>query len=284
MDHAARWASTNAHVLTPVDIEEETRESKEPGQLKFVSTVYTNPSTAEWIPRFFAGAAILQPIAAQTQSSKLASISKGSSDMSIPPGQKKIMELDDLMWLVDSHYRPAGAGESRWQSCSEFEEFAERYGRTEICYGNGDSKGLSLETPFGDDTVLIRLKTEQPHPELGSGLLVTLQLPHDLGESESRRLARIFNYQESLEHTFFPLIGSWCSFPSRPDMTGVAFSSFVPNFLFNLGLVPNLALWMMARANWIKEKFFPNLEDLPLPEILERRYRSYLEEPSGKSH
>lgn len=140
-----------------------------------------------------------------------------------------------------------------------------------MCFGSGSSGGLTLETPFGNDSFLIRLFTDQKHPQLGNGLLATLQVPYFPGRAEAERAAVLYNFPESISFTFFPIFGSWQVHEVGDDCVGPAFSSFIPNALYQPGLATNLALWMLGRARWIKEKNWPDVEDLTLAEIINRR-------------
>jgi len=60
---------------------------------------------------------------------------------------------------------------------------------------------------------------------------------------------------ESVFATFCPLLGSWCAHEARNETFGPAYSSFIPNALFQPGLVRNVAFWMMGRTRWFKENF-----------------------------
>jgi len=274
IDGLARFAPTYAFYSVPKKCPQEKHLLGSHGQMKFVTTVYINPSVSNWMARFLAGMAILQPIAAQNQAASVAEIIEGMVDESAPPGSSQNLPPDELMDLVNSNYRPAGSSESRWRGSAEFEQFARHYGRTEHLYGNASETGLTVETPIGDDTALIQLSSSVAHPVLGNGLACRLMLPFHFGEVQSRHLAEQLNFAEANEHTFFPLIGSWCSFPVRPELTSVAFNSFIPNLLFNQEMVPNLVLWLMARVEWVKRRFFQELKDMRLPDILEQRLES----------
>ena len=78
--------------------------------------------------------------------------------------------------MLSKIYVSEGNKPSRWNDTDEFGKFAENYGRSDGCFGNGDKSGLTLETPFGDNSALIRLMPGVKHPQLGSGLLVTIQI------------------------------------------------------------------------------------------------------------
>jgi hypothetical protein len=91
---------------------------------------------------------------------------------------------DGVLSVADEIYLPKGKEASRWAETSEFEEFAERLGRNDGCFGMGDSSGLTLETPFGENASLIRLQTTERHPYLGSGLLASLLTPLSRSDAE----------------------------------------------------------------------------------------------------
>jgi hypothetical protein len=165
---------------------------------------------------------------------------------------------------------PIGKEPSRWDGCDEFATFAQGYGRNDNCFGMGDRNGLTLETPFGEDSALIRLITNQAHPQLGNGLLATVQLPIVLEESEIAKLANELNWMEATSWTGFPLLGCWHSKIQGEDYM-VAFSAFIPNVLYMPLIATNTAFWMLHRARWVKDKRFPHLIDQPMVEILKRR-------------
>ena len=169
-------------------------------------------------------------------------------------------------------YVPSGQQDSRWIGQTEFSEFAEVYAQNDNCFGFGDDKGLSAETPFGSDTALIRLRTEEKHPHLGSGLLVTLQLPR-VGESgEIANECAYLNFLEALSWTGFPVFGSWHPHNSREGKDGLAFTTFVPNALYQRAIATNFALWMLGRARWVRETLWPDLQDKRMIDILEERF------------
>lgn len=236
----------------------------------FVSTAYVNDDTVGWLPRFLASMAIIQVIDAQIMGAEIAKMAGGEPDVSAPlPGQE-LLEPDEILQVGAAIYAPAGNDESKWIDTEEFESVAEQLGRSDLCFGMGDNGGLTLETPFGRDTALIRLQTDQKHPQLGNGLLATLRLPFFADQDEAVETALAFNLKEAGESTFFPLLGCWCTHESR-GAEGLAFSSFVPNALYQPNIATNVALWMLGRARWIKGSMWPNLEDLTMREIFENR-------------
>ena len=116
----------------------------------------------------------------------------------------KAIACSKILLREDMFYRPQGAAPSRWIDCNEFEKFAEQYGRSELCIARGGAHGLRLETPFGPDTVLVEFRTDEPHPELGHGLLITLHLPLVLTFQEAADEAFILNHLEARSWTDVP--------------------------------------------------------------------------------
>lgn len=94
-------------------------------------------------------------------------------------------------------YAPLGKKPSRWAGTNEFEKFVETWGRSDVCFGLADADGMTLETPFGNDSALIQFLTAEGYPQLGHGLLVTLQLPSDCDDPLiAARTAAQLNYFE----------------------------------------------------------------------------------------
>lgn len=233
------------------------------------TTAYIREETAAWLPQFLGRMAVLQPITAQFQADGLASVLHAephkSSDISKPNAPP-----DDILNVLSEVIEPIGREPSRWDGSEEFAAFAEQWGRNDNCFGMGDPAGLTLEAPFGADSALIRFLTDQPHPQLGNGLLATLQLPITTDALTVAKLANELNYMEANFWTGFPLIGCWHS-RMAGDNVGIAFTTFIPNVLYQPGIATNVAFWMLHRARWVRSERYPDLVDLPMIEILRSR-------------
>ena len=189
-----------------------------------------------------------------------------------PSGRNK--SPDEILEILDRIYIPEGNKPSRWNDSGEFGKFAEDYGSSDGCFGNGDKSGLTLEAPFGDDSALIRLLPSVKHPQLGSGLLVTIQLPFLATLEEIAKWSALLNYSEANCWTDFPQLGCWQphNIDSSEQKTALAHASFVPNAVYAAGLVTNFAFWSLGRVRWIRQEFWPKLEDKPMGEILKKRF------------
>lgn len=67
--------------------------------------------------------------------------------------------LEEILEVAAHAYVPIGNETNRWIGTEEFKSVVEDWGKSDLCFGFGDDQGLTLETPFGDDSALIRLMT-----------------------------------------------------------------------------------------------------------------------------
>jgi hypothetical protein len=109
------------------------------------------------------------------------------------------------------------------------------------CGGNENS-----EEP---NTVML-INTDEQHSLYGNGLHIRLMLPLELSEERAGHLGLELNNHERLEWIRAHMLGAWGI--SRGKLT---FYSFVPNTCYNPEILPNLALNMSLRAQWVNEHF-----------------------------
>lgn len=107
----------------------------------------------------------------------------------------------------------------------------------------------SVSAVTGDtDTALFQLIGEQPHPELGGGLLCRLQLTHI--SSDKKRLNQVcvqLNNMEMAAHDLPPHFGAWCI----GEHDNLAYISFYPNRMHDIsGIAINTGFWATSRAQW----------------------------------
>lgn len=263
--------STYSLVYPPQALLEASRSVDAPHDLELFSSVYIDPNLAGWLPNFLAQMAVMQPIDAELHGSSLPAMFGGGLP-AFEDGVKR-KELDDILNVAEQIFVPAGARPSKWSGSDEFVAFARDFGRSENCFANGDSTGLTAEVPFGNGSALIQLWTDQFHPNLGNGLLVTLLLPHKAADESDGGVAAL-NYLEARAWTEFPNFGCWHQRDTGSDR-GIlpAHSTFIPNALYRPDLIQNLALWEMARARWVRQTFYPDMQDRLMSDILEERFR-----------
>jgi hypothetical protein len=266
----SRFASTYALVYPPADLWR-TIESKPDARLSFSSSAYISPHNIDWLPDLLARMSIIQPINAQIQAQNVTSmLGSGLPDITRPDILKDA-GLADILDVVRQFYAPLGADPSKWVGTGEFEEFVQRWGESQTCFGTSDACEMTLQTPFGDYSAWIRFITSDRHPQLGNGLRATLQLPYSADKLEIVRHVAELNFHECMSWTNFPQLGCWHPNKSYEGGESVAFTLFVPNLLYQPGLATQIAFWFLQRARWARERIVPQMADLPMIEILRRR-------------
>lgn len=266
----SRFAPSYAWVFTPPEVQEQ-YELHADGVLKFRSSVYLREDTAGWLPEFLGRMAILQPIQAEVQAEAAVSLVKGQVDCSLPRDNASPDYRDEVLDVAGAIYVPAGREESRWIGTDEFMTTASRFGRQDMCFGMGDATGLTLETPIGTSSALIRLRTDVPHPALGKGLLSSVQLPFWQDETKTVEDAMWYNFFQSVFWSDVPQLGSWHPRQVADGQYCAASGTFYPNALYMEWLATNAALWQLGLARWIKERFHTDLVDQTMAQILESR-------------
>lgn len=243
------------------------------GKIGFKSSAYIRPETAGWLPSFFARLVVMQPIDAERLgAAEFLRILGGEADLSGPRTSGPDHPIDDILNVAQVVFAPSGQESSRWSGSDEFGDIAERFGRNEMSFGNGSPEGLTLETPFGTSSALIRCRHDVKHPALGSGLLTSIQLPVFDGYEATWETCMWLNFFASTSWTDAPVLGSWHPKEVQTGKFSPSYGAFVPNALYAPGVASNMALWSLGLARWARQALWPDLEDLPMREILEARF------------
>jgi hypothetical protein len=225
------------------------RDAADPATLKLHTSVFVHPDTATQYLRIFQPAVVLQAEAAYRTAALVAKNVGGTPAVSPHPASGFRESPDELLALPRLLVEQGGDS-SAWKG-PELEHLAELFQRPPCLMANGDEEGLTAEFPFLGGSSLLTLVTTEPHPALGSGLLMLLRIPGGGPPAECASLAVRLNALEKKQFTRTHFAGSWCS-----DDGGAAYVSFVPNLVHANGLLTNLASSMVVRARWVAEKVF----------------------------
>jgi hypothetical protein len=251
------------------------------GTIEFHSATYVRPETAGWLPALFARLAIMQPIDAQRTAETIAEILGGSANKSGVRVASGSTGIDDVLNVAQAVFAPAGQVSSKWAGSEEFAAIAERFGQSDLSFGTGGPDGLTLESPFGKSSSLIRLHHDIKHPALGSGLLGTIRLPVFESLDASTSTCMWLNFFCSQHWTDAPIHGTWHPQEIRKGEFSPAYGMFVPNALYSDGLATNAALWNLCLARWARLTLWPDLQDDTMLDILNARMQ-HLEEIGEK--
>ena len=148
----------------------------------------------------------------------------------------------------------------------EFDAIAQSF-RAQGFFANFSSEGMVVEFPWDDDvinsmahhyelierdsgaegrTILCSLNVREKHPNLGPGLLCTLQLPVNFAEEE--QLVTVVNRLNSFEiqaADMPPFLGAWCA---DFQLNCPTYAAFFPNELCLPELPMTVATWMGHRG------------------------------------
>jgi hypothetical protein len=151
-----------------------------------------------------------------------------------------------------------GSAPNRWVATGEFQRIADRRDRSDHCVCAADNGGLVLEAHLGDGnySAMIRLSTDQKHPQLGNGLHGALTLP-TAGDMKSivDRCAGL-NLIETM-WTGIPQFGCWFPVSLENDQASIQFASFIPNALYGEGIADLTVVWLYQRARWVAQREYP---------------------------
>lgn len=149
-----------------------------------------------------------------------------------------------------------GGPRSKWSE-AEFSRVNDYLSSHCICTSDGSgftaefglSEGALSAANFDTDTALFQLQAEEQHPELGSGLMALLQMPHEIPDGQQLlQVCEQLNLMEMAPFGLPPHFGAWC--PGRRG-NNPAYVSFYLNALHAASdLAVNAAFWAKTRAHW----------------------------------
>jgi prepilin signal peptidase PulO-like enzyme (type II secretory pathway) len=230
-------------------------------QILLHSAAYFHAENSPWLKHLFLAAVGLQVADAHIKTDGLAQIFGGEPDVSAHPQSGPRRNPDEILNVIGATFAPAGTGPSPWTE-SDFKTTAEMIPRPWVLATSG-ATGLTAEFPFEGDrpaliagraeTTLLTASTTERHPQLGSGLLLRLELPLNLTQQDCADATWTLNSLEASEETHTHALGAWSigpAAPGRPDTYSAVFVSFVPAVVYRKGLLDALALAMAVRAKW----------------------------------
>jgi hypothetical protein len=215
-----------------------------------------------WLQPLFLAAVGLQVADAHIKADRLARVLGGEPDVSAHPRSGPRRDPDDILNVIAAVISPVGADASPWTE-ADFKTTAEMRPRPWVL-ATADASGMTAEFSFagdlpagiagGPETALLTVSSTDRHPQLGSGLLLRLQLPFNLSKEKGSDVAWMLNVLEATEETNTHALGAWClgSAPLvHPDANPVTFVSFIPAAAYRKGLLDVLSIEMAIRTRWV---------------------------------
>ena len=274
--------------------------SSETRRIRFHSAACFHAGNRSWLQALFLAVVALQAADAHIKADQLARVLGGEPDVSAHPTSGARREPDDMLNVIASLFAPRGAGASPWTEV-DFKATADMQPRP-WALATAGTTGMTAEFPFTGDlpvmlvrraeTALLTASSTERHPQLGSGLLLRLQLPINFPLNRGSDIALTLNILESVETTNTHTLGAWClgpTPPNRADGHTLTFVSFLPAAAYRKGLLDVLAMDMAIRTGWVTrtllgdgatkistpEQVAEALRSASRPEHLERSRETY---------
>ncbi|MBS1716041.1 MAG: hypothetical protein JST30_17070 [Armatimonadetes bacterium] len=236
-------------------------------QCTFSGPVYDQPSDTfrlfcgvyatndqEWLKRTFASAVALQMSQAHEMARRLSALFHATLATSAHPHVGFRVEPDPLIADPGRGTLTSGDPQSVWTTDPSWQQAGwvmEREARRfELLPGSG----LRAEFDWvcgGQDSMVLEIRTDEPHPVLGHGLHVTLSVPMHLSVDAIGHLVLDLNTYEKTEYKRCHTLGSWCGHQGK-----LAFREFVPNGLYAPEYLEEVCVNMCTRAIWTNEWFW----------------------------
>ena len=232
------------------------------GTLALRCSVFVHAETFHWLQPLFLHAVALQAARAPGLARRLGQQLNLEPVRSSHPTSGPRPEADWLLSVVDSVYQPAGMQPPPFTR-ADFDRALEMQPRPWIVASSTDAGFIghlpygrsilsNLAETAGADTAALYALPVDHHPELGSGVVFALVLPHAAGRRIGDEQAAALNLTETREWTRSHLLGSW----QRDESGRLAFQTFLPSaacvrYAPGQGLIEAMLLSLAVRAAWV---------------------------------
>jgi hypothetical protein len=242
--------------LSAIVLDPETR------RLSYRCSAYFHAENVEWLKLLFAMAVTHQVADAHARIGSLARTMGGQVTVSAHPRSGPRAAPDDMLNIIENFYVPAGRAPCRVTE-ADFQQLLNSPLSRMWVLATGGRTGLTAEIPFYGDTpalnaarggrsapgtALLQVSTDQPHPQLGNGVLIRLTLP----VANEHGLANALNLAEPREFAGCHFLGSWCSAPPSQG-GGPTFVTFLPSMAATPDVLGALIMSSGLRAKWARE-------------------------------
>lgn len=221
---------------------------------KLHCSVFVSEESAGHLRKAFAAAVALQAAEAHRIAQDLSVRMHAVPASSAHPVSGIRSTADPILQRAPEFFRPAGAMPPRWSGVAEWRDVELMLEREAQTFTSNHATEFSAQFAFeavpGALTTL-SATCHEPHPMLGNGLHFTLAIPLPLPADRAAHMALELNNHEREQWKRSHMLGSWCLHEDK-----LAFRSFIPNALYNPELLPQVAVNMAVRAQWVNEYFY----------------------------
>ena len=231
-------------------------------------TAIVHEDNVGWVSKLLATAAVLQNTGAHSRARAVAEMLGAEPAVSAHPVSGERPEPDDILGVPQHVFAPAGEGTSAFVGAltQDLQAFLPQFN----LLGFSDANGFTCELPFSGsmpvvatvglappgaehekpETALLRIFPDIPHPQLGHGALLIMQLPVKFAKERVASAVNQLNLLEATGDVLTSLLGAWCPDVSNHAGDGVAFNAFLPSILAEPNLLENAILIQARRSRF----------------------------------
>jgi hypothetical protein len=224
----------------------------------------------DWRPRLLASQFLIQLIHAEEQARDLAKSLDARLAVSNHPLRGRRWRPDEMLGAVREVILPGSSGVNRFADQFEFDTIYEEAQKGNAASLGATGTGLCVELAFGTGTALLTLDALGPHPLIGQGLGVFIQLPIQADFEGCARLAAWLNRKEAAGELLAPGIGAW-SARKHGQSYVVAHMSFIPNVLHQQGLSIDAARTAAIKIRAVNALLNPGVPEPAVWEVVAKR-------------
>ena len=222
------------------------------------SSVFAEEDNIHWISKLFSAAVTLQVVEAKAIAAHLAVSNRAAAAISGHPTAGLREEPDKLLGTALGYFTTGGAQDCRWIDVDEWKKVDWAMERQALDYEMTPGRQLTARFFWAADesqTIDLAISTDEPHEVLGNGLHFTLMIPLRVSAQHIAQMALELNENERANWHTSHMLGSWCS-----HYDSLAFRLFIPNALYQVGILEEIAVTMATRAIWVTEFFLEKKE------------------------
>lgn len=224
---------------------------------KLHSSVYVTSDNVDYLDKLFMASCAMQVAEAHEIGHHLAQKLGAVPATSGHPTHGLRNQPDAMLKGVEMFFAPAGRQPSRWIGQPEWKEMERAMERQSLHFECDHTAYLRAEFgwPINDASgarqfSILEVKTDEPNPIIGHGLMMRLTLPIKLPPAKCAHTALELNNMERKEWLRCQFLGSWCA-----DDGLLEYECFVPNTSYNHEILEALSLSVAIRAEWVAEVF-----------------------------
>jgi hypothetical protein len=219
-----------------------------------LSSMLIHEETLAWRPAYYSSLAHIQVCQAERGAEHLAEALDGKVAVRAHPTSGLRSAPDEILGKFDEILSP-GVNPDAFRDAQEFAALELLCKKLNLATFGAEEAAFAAEMEFGGDTALFQLHADTPHPNFGTGLLFTLQLPLNLDVDRALEWASALNDFEANQGYRSHLQGAWTVAKRANGAFLPAYSGFRPAILYRPGIIQDEFMALIMRARFLHGVF-----------------------------